>query len=507
MALNNISFVKGKGGLGRPLAGKDYISGLLFYTNTLPSGFTSTNRIKQIFSVADAVALGIGKTYADETQATGVYTISNAGATGDSITVNYTEPTKTVVLGTYVKLSTDTTPLLVATGVVTAINAGSFVHGYIATIGLAGAFTLKVRKGLGVYANTVGLLTTTITGTIAGSVTTPFSGGVASLQATYYYHISEFFRLSPKGFLWLNFQAIPASYTYTEIQTMQEFTNGAMRQLGIFVDSKALAVSDTTAIQGICNLLDAEKMPLSVIYAGDIKAVSSISTLTDLATFSNNKVSVVVGQDGAGTGNEIFYATGKSVTTLGATLGAVSLSAVSDNIGWVAKFDMSNGIELDTIAFANGVLFTDASVTTNLLDAIDLKRYVFLRKFPNKSGSFHNDSHTVTTPSSDYAFIENNRVIDKAIRGVDEALTPSLNSPLLLNADGTLANSTVAFLTGQATLITDEMVRNGEASAISVVIDPNQNVASSSKVIVAIDIVPIGVARNIVVNIGFKTSI
>ena len=508
MALNNISFVKGKGGLGRPLAGKDYISGLLFYTNTLPSGFSTTNRIKQIFSVADAVALGIGKTYADETQATGVYTVSAIGANGDSIRINFLEPeNKNVVLGTYVKTATDTTTLLIATGIVNAINAGTFTHGYSATIGSAGAFTVKARKGLGIYANTAGLLTATITGTIAGSITTPFSGGVASLQATWYYHISEFFRISPKGFLWLNFQAVPTSYTYAEVQDFQLFTNGAMRQLGIFVDSKALSVTDTTAIQTVCDLLDAQKMPLSVIYAGNIQAVTNISTLTDLATFSNNKVSIVVGQDGAGQGNAIWYATGKSVTTLGATLGAVSLASVSTNIGWGAQFDMSNGIELDTIAFANGVKFSDASVTSNLLDAIDLKRYIFLRKFPNKSGSFHNDSHTVTTPSSDYAYIENNRTIDKAIRGVDEALTPSLNSPLLLNANGTLANSTVAFLTGQATVITDEMVRSGEASAIGVTIDPNQNVASTSKVVVAIDIVPIGVARNIIVNIGFKTSL
>jgi hypothetical protein len=219
----------------------------------------------------------------------------------------------------------------------------------------------------------------------------------------------------------LNFQAVPATYTYTELQAFQEFTNGAMRQVGIFVDSKALAVADTTAIQSVCNLLDAEKMPLSVLYAGDIKLVTNISTLTDLATFSNNKVSVVVGQDGAGQGNAIYYATGKSVTTLGATLGAVSLSAVSDNIGWVGKFDMSNGVELDTIAFANGVKFSDATVTPTLLDAIDLKRYVFLRNFANKAGSFHNDSHTAIIQSSDYAYIENNRVIDKVIRGVDEA--------------------------------------------------------------------------------------
>jgi len=51
------------------------------------------------------------------------------------------------------------------------------------------------------------------------------------------------------------------------------------------------------------------------------------------------------------------------------------------------------------------------------------------------------------------------------------------------------------------------MVRNGEASAIGVTIDPTQNVLTTNKLYVAINIVPTGVARNIVVNIGFKTSL
>jgi hypothetical protein len=41
MALNNVSFVLGQGGLGRPLPGQDYISGLTFYGSTLPSGWSS----------------------------------------------------------------------------------------------------------------------------------------------------------------------------------------------------------------------------------------------------------------------------------------------------------------------------------------------------------------------------------------------------------------------------------------------------------------------------------
>lgn len=507
MALNNISFVKGKGGLGRPLAGKDYISGLLFYTATLPSGFSSADRTKQIFSVADAKALGINGDYNDETQATGVFTISAAGATGDSISLVFAEPeAKSIALGTYVKASTDSNVTAVAAGLVSAINALTYVHGYSAS-NTAGAITITVRKGLGIYPNSGTVLTSVISGAIAGSITTAFSGGVASLQAVWFYHISEFFRIQPKGFLWLSFQAIPATYTYSEIKSIQEFTNGAIRQIGVYVDSKAYAVADTTAIQAVCNQLDAEKMPLSVIFAPNIASISNVSTLADLSALSNNKVSVVIGQDAAGLGSALWYATGKSITNLGATLGAVALSLVSDDIAWVGKYDMSSGSELEAISFANGVKFTDVSVNNTLLDAIDLKRYIFLRKFPNKSGSFFNDSHTAISVTSDYAYIESNRTIDKAIRGVDEALLPSLNSPLLLNADGTLENSTVVFLEGQATVVTEQMVRDGEASAISVSIDPTQNVVSTSKLVVAINIVPIGVARNIQVNIGFKTKI
>jgi len=78
---------------------------------------------------------------------------------------------------------------------------------------------------------------------------------------------------------------------------------------------------------------------------------------------------------------------------------------------------------------------------------------------------------------------------------------------LLLNADGTLRNSTIAFLESQAVVITDDMVRNSEASAIGVTIDPTQNVLSTNNLNVTINIVPVGVARNITVIIGFKTSL
>ena len=60
MALNDIKFIKGQGGLGRPLAGEDHISGYVqYYTDgNLPSGFSPTDRIKQVFSLQEAEQLG-----------------------------------------------------------------------------------------------------------------------------------------------------------------------------------------------------------------------------------------------------------------------------------------------------------------------------------------------------------------------------------------------------------------------------------------------------------------
>lgn len=501
--MNNITFVKGKGGLGRPLAGKDFISGLLLYSDSLPSGFASNNRIKQFFSIDDAETAGIKADFSDETQATGVYTVSAVGSNGNTISLNFDEPNKTVNLGTYVKVSGDTTVTAVATAIVSAINARTYIHGYTAT-NTAGAITVVARKGLGIYPNSGTPLTATISGTIAGSVTTAFTGGVASKLAVFHYHISEFFRMQPKGQLYVGIYAVPSTYTFSELETMQtsQLVNGNIRQFGVYAGDLTFSAAQTTTIQSVCDTLDALKMPVSVIYGANILSATDISTLTDLGTYTNNKVSVVIGQDKSGTGADLYAATGKSITTIGNTLGCVALSAVNEDIAWVGKFNLSNGIELESVGFCNG---TD--MTVGIQDALDLNRYVFCRKFPNLAGTYYNDNHCAITRTSDYAYINDNRVIDKAIRGVDQALLPSLNSPLLLKSDGKLENSTIAYLESQAVVITNDMVRNSEASAISVTIDPNQNVLATSEIIVTINIVPVGVARNIVVNIGYKTSL
>ena len=64
-----------------------------------------------------------------------------------------------------------------------------------------------------------------------------------------------------------------------------------------------------------------------------------------------------------------------------------------------------------------------------------------------------------------------------------------------------------AFLQSQAMVNINDMLRNGELSAVSVTIDPTQNVASTSNVNITIKIVPIGVARTITIKIAYAASL
>ena len=141
------------------------------------------------------------------------------------------------------------------------------------------------------------------------------------------------------------------------------------------------------------------------------------------------------------------------------------------------------------------------------MDTIDSNGFVFCKKHIGRAGSYFNDSHTCISESSDYAYLENTRTIDKGVRGTREFLLPLLNSPLYVNENGTLAEDTIATFKNEAERSLEEMQRLGELSQFEVTIDPKQNVLSSSQLSITIKIVPVGVARNIVVNIGFALKI
>lgn len=503
--INDIIFNKGQGGLGRALPGQDFISAMLFYTGTLPSGFNSGNRVKKVLSIADAEALGITNTYSDETKATGTFTVTNAGTDGDTVELKVAEPRGVVSIGKYTKITADNTVTLVAVGIVAAINAGTTTHGYTAT-NAAGVVTITARTGLGVFLNTGTPITATYStaATLAGTIV-QFSAGVASLLAIYHYHIAEYFRIQPQGNLWLGFYAVPGAYTFSEIQTLQVFTGGLVRQLAVYVNGTALTTAMAPAIQAVLATLNTLHQPISSVgLAADISSLA-LTALADASLLASPNVSHIIGQDGFGAGYDLYKAYSKSITNMGSWLGSVSLAAVNEDIAWVAKFNQTNGVEMNVPAFANGVNYKD--ISASLEAQLNNYRYIFVKNFVGNAGTFFNDSFTSALASSDFCFIENNRTIDKAIRNIRVALLPDLNSPISLNSDGTLSDASVAHFETAGQTPLDAMIAAGELSDAKATVDPAQNVTSSGKLTISVALLPTPTARQIVVNIGFVTKL
>ena len=503
MARPNIIFEKKQGANRRAAPGQDFISGMVFYTGSLPIGFTSTTNQKLLYSLVDAENAGITSTYTDETKATGSYTVSAVGSNGDTIALSVLEPFNTTVnLGTYTKVSGDTTVTKVGDGIAAAINAGTLTHGYTA-VNLAGAVTITARTGLGIFLNSGTPLKATVVGTIAGTLV-QFSGGVASKLAVYHYHIKEYFRGNPNSQLYVGFYAVPSTYTYTEITTLQSFANGAIRQVGVFKDA-VYAIGDLTVINTEVVNNDVKHKPLSVLYAANLSATTDITTVVDLSALSNTKVSSIIGQDGAGLGALLYLTTGKSVTQLGIALGMLSYSNVSEDFGNPARFNISDGTENNVPAFANGQLLSE--LNDSALDAIDLKRHIFGLQYIGLAGTFFNENHCACSTTNTYAYINDNRVIDKAIRGIYTSLIPYIKGKVYKNADGTLTDTTVAFYQSQAIQSLYQMERDGDLSTVSdsdVYIDPSQNIVTSGGLTISVLLNGVDIIRNMFIPITFK---
>ncbi|WP_222931261.1 DUF2586 family protein, partial [Xanthovirga aplysinae] len=88
-----------------------------------------------------------------------------------------------------------------------------------------------------------------------------------------------------------------------------------------------------------------------------------------------------------------------------------------------------------------------------------------------------------------------------------EMMLPNLNAPLYVDASGKLSADTVASFQSQAQLRVEQMAKEGELSAYSVNINPDQDVLSTSSLSIDVTLVPVGLAREIKVNIGFSVQL
>lgn len=317
-----------------------------------------------------------------------------------------------------------------------------------------------------------------------------------------HYQLSEAFRLNAGISLYVGI--FEQSEDFTEVKTMQNYSDGRLRQVGIWAGGRALSADDLTAIQAVADALDTENAPLSVIYSPKVTSVNDLPT--DLAKAGLNRVSVVIAQAGSGIGAEL-YADAKnagkaSVGIIGVVLGVLSAAKVHQAISWVGGFP--TGVTMP--AFGDGTLYR--SVDKAAIEQLDAARYIFLTTYPGIAGSYLNDSHTMDEATSDYAYIEAVRVMDKAVRGIRVYVTPELGGNVYIDPDtGKLQPYSCAHLEGVAKLALEEMVKGSEISGYLVAVDPEQDVLSTSTIEIVVKIVQAGVTRKINVKIGYTKSL
>jgi hypothetical protein len=241
----------------------------------------------------------------------------------------------------------------------------------------------------------------------------------------------------------------------------------------------------------------------------------TVGAAKDLTTLASPNVSVVILADPAISSSAAIYNNYAAVEDVMALL---SVAAVSQNIGEnnQALFNLQN--------VARGYYSGNSDVTKCIglsshldlsnyneqdLAALDAKGYIFGEPVAGLTGLYLNDSHTCVDVTSDYAYIENNAVIDKATALARTALLPKVNARLKADTtSGQLAPVEEKGLIAIAVDSLEGMEKDGDISggrdAEINPDNPDYNLLGGDALVVAVSFIPMAIGRTISLQIGFN---
>jgi len=317
-----------------------------------------------------------------------------------------------------------------------------------------------------------------------------------------YEHIKEFFRVNPNGELHIMLKAQADTFVnlVDAIPTLQDAADGKINQFAVSYNP-TIPVTDTTelllaipAAEIVAASLYSGHKPTHIILEGK---GYDITASDDFRALNAAKAAVFVGQDFSVSSANAAYETYAAVGTL---LGAVSRASVHVGVDYVQDFNMLGGT-LSIPAISNTKV---QDVSASNLDTANTEGAIFFRKHVGISGIYFNDTHNCIPATDDYAYIENQRTINKATRIVRATLLPDLGSPVDIDpSNGQLDATYVQSLKAKVDKAIAEQM-SGELSGFNFFIDPAQDVLATSVVNTQLSLIPFGKAREINVDIGFN---
>lgn len=334
-----------------------------------------------------------------------------------------------------------------------------------------------------------------------------------------HYHIDEFFRVSPDGTLYV----VLADNTFDDDALKQVLRdNDDIRAVGIARNSNVAELDFSGYIggyQNIVNDLKAEHMRVDAVLVegNEFDDQDPVSGYDDLRAEGAPNVSVVAVQDPAIRAIKSEY---EGLAAIGTFLGGISVRSVNENLGSVdiqskpAQYrgqttypltDTGRGRWLSAV-LQNGTPVS--ALSRNERISLDTKGYLFAGTYAGLAGVFISNSATCEEFASDYAYIENNRVWNKAARLLRSAMLPRVKSNLLKDAStGFLRTSSVKELEQIGLNALNTMESAGEISGARVYINPQQTVNQQTPLVVKAQVVANDIIFDISIDLGLTNQI
>lgn len=187
--------------------------------------------------------------------------------------------------------------------------------------------------------------------------------------------------------------------------------------------------------------------------------------------------------------------------------GLVSKAAVSQNAGeLIPDFNLTDAF---AGVFINAGLSSGNHINTYSdvdLDTLNAKGYIIATGTSGIFGYHILDTHTCTGLDSDYAYVENNRTIKKAIKLARLSVLPRVKGRLYVDENtGQMAPEEVKEIEAVTEAALNPMLADGDLSGgVDAYIDPAQNILATSKFEIKLTFVPVAIGRRISLKIGFN---
>ncbi|MGC1471543.1 MAG: DUF2586 family protein [Psychroserpens sp.] len=254
---------------------------------------------------------------------------------------------------------------------------------------------------------------------------------------------------------------------------------------GIDEDSKLAVIK----AQELAEYFETKYMPIRVLVSGNLFT----GVPADLANYNEsnfNKVAMLIAN-----------VDGSNEAAIGLALGRLAAIPSQRNIGRVKD----GPVEEIAGYFTNGETIESLS---DAWDSIHDKHYIFLRTFIGRSGYYFSDDVTLTSLQNDFSALGRGFVMDEAVIIAYDQMVEELGDEVPLTEAGQIHPAIIkSWQSKVETQISGLMVDEGKLSGVSVFIDENQNILQTDRLVMLINLQPVGYAKNIEVNIGFTTQI